>query len=168
MGFGEAIWSVFSKYATFEGRARRSEYWYWQLFVALTQGALAAVIVLRAMTASSLAEVASLALLQLIGAFWTLGTFLPSAAVAVRRYHDTNASAWNLAWPLAVAAPGLPMLLTDFPINGVFAWITLTVALGVSIYQFVLLTSPSDLGSNRYGPQPGAPIETPPLPAEVI
>ena len=32
MNFGEAIKSVFSKYATFSGRARRSEFWYFFLF----------------------------------------------------------------------------------------------------------------------------------------
>ena len=32
MSFGEAIKSVFSKYATFSGRARRSEFWYFYLF----------------------------------------------------------------------------------------------------------------------------------------
>ena len=32
MGFVEAIKTCFGKYATFEGRARRSEYWYFCLF----------------------------------------------------------------------------------------------------------------------------------------
>ena len=32
LSFGEAIKQVFNKYATFTGRARRSEYWYFVLF----------------------------------------------------------------------------------------------------------------------------------------
>ena len=32
MGFNESVKSVFSKYATFSGRASRSEYWYFVLF----------------------------------------------------------------------------------------------------------------------------------------
>lgn len=32
MGLSEAVKSVFSKYATFQGRASRSEYWYFYLF----------------------------------------------------------------------------------------------------------------------------------------
>ena len=31
----EAVKSVYSNYATFSGRARRSEYWWWALFVLL-------------------------------------------------------------------------------------------------------------------------------------
>lgn len=33
MTFGESISTVFSKYTTFNGRASRSEYWWWTLFV---------------------------------------------------------------------------------------------------------------------------------------
>ena len=32
MGLKEAVVSVFSKYATFSGRATRSEYWFFYLF----------------------------------------------------------------------------------------------------------------------------------------
>jgi uncharacterized membrane protein YhaH (DUF805 family) len=32
MSFGQAVSTCFSKYATFAGRARRPEYWYWVLF----------------------------------------------------------------------------------------------------------------------------------------
>jgi uncharacterized membrane protein YhaH (DUF805 family) len=32
MGFGTAITTCFSKYVDFQGRARRSEFWWWVLF----------------------------------------------------------------------------------------------------------------------------------------
>ena len=35
MTFGESIKTCFYKYATFEGRASRSEYWWWTLFALL-------------------------------------------------------------------------------------------------------------------------------------
>jgi uncharacterized membrane protein YhaH (DUF805 family) len=35
MGFGQAISAGFSNYVNFSGRACRSEYWYWVLFVIL-------------------------------------------------------------------------------------------------------------------------------------
>ena len=35
MGFIEAIKTCFGKYATFEGRARRSEYWFWAFSASL-------------------------------------------------------------------------------------------------------------------------------------
>jgi uncharacterized membrane protein YhaH (DUF805 family) len=41
MSFGQAIKSFWAKYATFTGRARRSEYWYAWLFVALVSAGVA-------------------------------------------------------------------------------------------------------------------------------
>ena len=35
MGFGQAISTCFSKYVTFQGRARRSEFWWWVLFIVI-------------------------------------------------------------------------------------------------------------------------------------
>ena len=43
MGFGEAIKSFWSNYSTFKGRSRRSEYWWIQLFLVLTNLAVAAI-----------------------------------------------------------------------------------------------------------------------------
>ena len=37
MNFTEAVKTCFAKYATFTGRARRSEHWYFFLFVTLIQ-----------------------------------------------------------------------------------------------------------------------------------
>ena len=40
MSFGEAIQTVFRKYAEFMGRAGRAEFWWWALFTTLVGGAL--------------------------------------------------------------------------------------------------------------------------------
>ena len=43
MGFGQAVGTCFQKYVDFSGRARRSEFWWWQLFSIVVLGiALAA------------------------------------------------------------------------------------------------------------------------------
>lgn len=75
MTFGESISNCFSKYADFNGRATRSEYWWWVLFVML-------------------AAIASMIINDVVYALFALGTFLPSIAVATRRLHDTNRSGW--------------------------------------------------------------------------
>jgi len=83
MGFGEAVSTCFSKYATFTGRARRPEYWYWVLFGVLV--AIAAAILDGAIfdtTSSVFTGLSSLALL------------LPNLAVTVRRLHDIDRSGW--------------------------------------------------------------------------
>jgi uncharacterized membrane protein YhaH (DUF805 family) len=86
MGFGGAIKTCFSKYATFRGRARRPEYWWWTLFTILLSIPLAVldVIIEGANGPSVLSNLANLAL------------FLPSLAVGVRRLHDTDRRGWWL------------------------------------------------------------------------
>ena len=93
MTFSEAIkTSLVEKYATFSGRATRSEYWYVVLFGYL----LALLIVFLGMIIDSpeliigLSTVLSLILL------------VPSLAVCIRRLHDTGRSGW---WYLLVLIP---------------------------------------------------------------
>lgn len=75
MTFGESIKTCFSKYADFSGRASRSEYWWWFLFLVL--GTIAASIVN-----------------DMVSALFSLGTVLPSLAVGCRRLHDIDKSGW--------------------------------------------------------------------------
>ena len=86
MSFFEAIMICFSKYATFAGRANRSEFWYCYLFLAV--GAIITAIIDIIIfpdwvgAFSPLSTVFSLALL------------LPFDAVSARRMHDVNRSGW--------------------------------------------------------------------------
>ena len=83
MSFTEAIRSVFSKYVDFEGRARRSEYWYFVLFNMLVSSVLA-----------WLTRISPL--LSGLIAVYEIAVFLPSLAVAFRRLHDIGKSGWYL------------------------------------------------------------------------
>ncbi len=81
MGFGAAVRSGFSKYATFSGRARRSEFWWFYLFSILLV----------------LAGTALDAVLGTTGVFYgvtILAVFIPNLAVGVRRLHDIDKSGW--------------------------------------------------------------------------
>lgn len=81
MSFTDAVRVCLSKYATFSGRARRSEYWWWVLFQFLV--AIAATVVDQVVTGS------------VVGIIATLAFVVPSLAVAWRRLHDTGRSgAW--------------------------------------------------------------------------
>ncbi len=93
MGFADAIKSGFNKYVGFSGRASRSEYWFWTLFsiiASIVAGIIDAVIGLG-----------------FIGAIVSLGLFLPSLAVAVRRLHDLDRTGW---WIL-IAFTGIGIIL---------------------------------------------------------
>lgn len=80
MGFIESVKTVFSKYALFSGRARRSEYWYFATFTYVTSWILV------------------LLFDQWVDIAFTIVTFVPYLAVGVRRLHDTGRSGWNLLW----------------------------------------------------------------------
>jgi uncharacterized membrane protein YhaH (DUF805 family) len=87
MNFVQAIKSGFSHYVTFSGRACRSEYWFWVLFAII--GALVALML----------DVAIFGFHGGVSPFngiFNLATFLPGLAVAARRLHDIDRTAWWL------------------------------------------------------------------------
>lgn len=88
MSFVEAVSVCLSKYVTFSGRARRSEYWWFALMAAGVN--VIAAIVDNVAGSSIFAIVAGLALV------------LPGLAVSIRRLHDTNRSGW---WYLLIFVP---------------------------------------------------------------
>ena len=80
---------VLKKYAVFNGRARRKEYWYYYLFYMLTY----IVLIIIDVVAGTFSAEAGMGLLSGI---YTLSVLIPSIAVGVRRLHDTNRSGWWL------------------------------------------------------------------------
>ena len=84
MGPTTAVRSALRQYATFRGRARRSEYWWFTAFNAVVYIlAFAVGAVLDAWAATSLVVLAL-----------SFGLLLPSVAVSVRRLHDIGRSGW--------------------------------------------------------------------------
>lgn len=114
-----AVQRFFKKYATFTGRASRSEYWWWVLVSFLVTLILEIVIFAGSTTtttSSSTATSANAAITAtgpgaVIGGIllliWGLGTIIPSLALLARRLHDANMSAWLI---LLVLVPGLGAL----------------------------------------------------------
>lgn len=93
MGFTEAISSCLRKFATFSGRASRSEYWYWALFLFLLE------LVVIILMFVAMKEAALFAIPPVI---WIINivTFLPNLAVLVRRLHDIGRSGWSVLFGL--------------------------------------------------------------------
>ncbi len=90
MSFMESIRTCFSKYATFSGRARRSEYWWFVLMNMIVSSALA-----------RLSQIGGGSkLFEAMASLWSLGLLVPGIAVAVRRLHDVGKSGWNYLWVL--------------------------------------------------------------------
>ena len=85
---------VLKKYAVFDGRARRTEYWMYHLFTVII---LTILIFLEIVSGDSLKGI--FGMLQWI---YLLGVAIPSLAVGIRRLHDTNRSGW---WLLLALVP---------------------------------------------------------------
>lgn len=95
MSFADAIKTCFSKYADFSGRARRSEYWFFYLFVVI------------ALFAASIVDkvIGTYPLLYLLDG---LAILLPILAAGARRLHDTGRSGW---WLLIAFVPLIGAIL---------------------------------------------------------
>ena len=77
---------VFKKYADFNGRARRSEFWYFFLFDSI---ALFVMLLIDNVLKSSF-----------MFSIYVLARGIPYLAVSVRRMHDNNKSGWYCLIPL--------------------------------------------------------------------
>jgi uncharacterized membrane protein YhaH (DUF805 family) len=94
---------VLKKYAVFDGRARRSEYWYFTLInigAALVLAVLDAII--RKITGLGFGP---------LGMIYSLAILAPAIGVSVRRLHDTNRSGW---WLLLALVPLAGLVLLWF------------------------------------------------------
>lgn len=99
MGFGEAIGVCFSKYISFNGRARRAEYWYWTLFTLLLQFGIGFCVGLAG--GPEMGNMLSMLVSVLL--------LLPGFAVLTRRLHDTDRSGWW--WLLCFTVIGVFVIL---------------------------------------------------------
>lgn len=148
--FGEAIKVCFQKYATFKGRASRSEYWWFFLFCILLGFVGGFLEGIMGRDGATLSAIASLA------------TFLPSLSVTVRRLHDTDRSGWWIGGfylamiPVGVIA-GLIAAAADAagahdPVIGMgLMGLMMLLLFGYSIAILVFLCSRGTPGPNRFG-----------------
>jgi uncharacterized membrane protein YhaH (DUF805 family) len=115
------------RYAEFSGRSRRMEYWMFALLNVIVWTIICLLGVWGANTRlfSSTDEVMMYFLTT--GGIYSLITFIPGLAVAVRRLHDTGKSGW---WLLLSLIPFGGLLLLLFYLTG------------------------GERGDNRFGPDP--------------
>jgi len=124
---------VWKKYAEFEGRSRRKEYWMFMLFNVLAIFALTAL----AVTGMAISQDNGPFLFIPVG-IYGLAAVIPSLAAATRRFHDVGKSGWLLL---------LLCVLGIIPFVGFVC----------SIIQLVFLCQDSNPGVNQYGPNPKFP-----------
>lgn len=167
------------RYADFQGRSRRMEYWMWVVFqilvylvLTIMMFAVGGSVMALAQDAESPAAMAGLGggmliVMGLIGIFW-LATIIPSLAVMVRRLHDSNKSGfWLLGFYVlvfiqygfaitAALSAGAAAGYGAQPSGGMMA-VSALLSLVVLVYAIVLLVFfflDGTPGENRFGADP--------------
>ena len=124
---------VVHKYADFEGRASRGEYWHfmliYQLIVAIILFICAAISCVTPVSGTTGVSLGLVILFVL-----SIGFIIPGVAVAVRRLHDVGLSVWPILLAL-VPFVGIPVVL-------------------------ILMALPGKTVSNRFGAPTGTEIIT--------
>ena len=95
MNMSSAVSTVLiKKYATFNGRAGLSEYWWFILFLTLGNLVFSGLDSYLGTTAGFMYQGNIEIKTSLFNGIFSLLTFIPSIAVAARRLHDVNKSGW--------------------------------------------------------------------------
>ena len=135
--------AVLKKYAVFDGRARRKEYWYFFLFNLLIAIGLGIIgVILGAAIGGTDSDSFPIIVITPL-ALYGLAIIIPSIAVSVRRLHDIGMSGW---------------------------WYLLSLVPAGSLVLFIFALFDSKPGPNQYGPDPKAAERVaaipPPAPAQ--
>jgi len=139
MSFGASVKHVLGNYATFSGRASRSEFWWFYLFVILVSAVLNVIDAVLGLRVGAMSEefiISGTAVpfvssgVGVLSTIFALAMLLPFLAVGVRRLHDSDKSGWLLLLGyLLICACGIGLI--------------------VLLVLFVLKSTPGD---NKYGP----------------
>jgi uncharacterized membrane protein YhaH (DUF805 family) len=95
---------VTERYAKFDGRANRAEFWWFTLFNFIVNAVL-----------NVLGQASDL--FMVVGILYSLALLIPSIAVGMRRLHDVNRSGWWLLISL-VPCVGIIVLIVFFATEG--------------------------------------------------
>ena len=116
--------AVIRKYAEFNGRARRQEYW---MFFLMNFLIVVLIGILGGIVSALLGKLGGL-ISSVFSSLYAIFIFIPGIAVTVRRLHDTNKSGW---WILLNLIPPLGQLIL-----------------------LIFMVIDSDPNDNTYGPNP--------------
>ncbi|MCH4181887.1 MAG: DUF805 domain-containing protein [Prevotella sp.] len=144
LSFGQAIKNIFSKYATFTGRARRSEFWWFQLFNFILVFVASLLDDLLGLGISDTGE-------GVISLIVTLALLLPGLSVLWRRLHDINKSGWNYLLVIVPLALCVIFALVQLFVLTILMAIVLVVT---AILILVWCCMDSKQEENKYGLSP--------------
>ena len=121
---GQSFRSCLTRYATFSGRASRSEFWWFQApWLVVWAGLLFSLVIMVPsinrnghLTGEAVTFYPFFVAFYLASAVGIVAVIIPSFAVTLRRLHDTGRSGW---WVLIVLVPfGVLVLLVFLALEG--------------------------------------------------
>ena len=147
-----------SQYADFKGRARRKEYWMFQLFywliLLLSALVLGIILGVRDVTGVEMFPPQSRGHDE-VALFYYILLFLPGLAVTVRRLHDVGKSGWiTLPWIILFLSYSFTGGVSKLPVPASILLPTVIVLVVLYLWMYVLLMLNSKSGANKYGPNP--------------
>ena len=154
----EAVKSVLSQYFVFNGRARRSEFWFWVLATILVRILVAALEFILGLSYDGSG---------VLSGILNLLIFFPGLAVTFRRLHDIGRSGWWIGcFYLSIifyfiliifAVSGATVSNSNTNLLAGIGIFSLIFVIGILVYAIVLLVffcQDSEAGPNKYGPNP--------------
>ena len=142
----KSLWNYFilnmtEKYACFNGRARRKEFWGFTLFYSLLLNIIPSLM----MVLTQSVEAASVI-------YWILFLvmFLPSLGLLIRRLHDVNFSGWWSIFPYTL----IPARLISISVQNDIVMGLMVILFIASCVPFVVIFFNSETKENKYGPIP--------------
>jgi uncharacterized membrane protein YhaH (DUF805 family) len=96
--------TALKKYAVFNGRSRRAEYWFFLLFNIIISVVLS---LLDAALGTSSGEGGA----GVLSGVYSLAVLIPGIAVSIRRLHDTDRSGWWLLLAFVPCVGGIILLV---------------------------------------------------------
>ena len=138
ISFPDAVKICFKKYFDFKGRASRTEYWYFTLFIVLGYA-----------IGFGLIFVVPILFWALI--IFIIVIFIPWISVAARRLHDINKSGWFQAIPIPA---GILETIFAETRQESLEIIFLIIGLLLYVYLLILLCTAGDNKENRFGKNP--------------
>lgn len=120
--------NAFKRYADFNGRARRKEYWFFALFSSLIYILLSIIESVIGAVYFAWIDYQTAIPIGILTSLYTLAVIVPGLAITTRRLHDTNRSGW---WQLLNLIPFIGFIIL-----------------------LVFLCFDSQFGENKYGKNP--------------
>ena len=138
ISFPDAVKKCFKKYFDFKGRASRTEYWYFTLFIVLGYA-----------IGFGLIFVVPILFWALI--IFIIVIFIPWISVAARRLHDIDKSGWFQAIPIPA---GILEVIFELNQQKSLEVIFLIIGLLLYVYLLILFCTAGDSKENRFGKNP--------------